>query len=130
VTQKGILGGLFVSDDAGESWSLVENKDNRSLDSTRIWYYIEGFARSILTENTFGFKSAPMFQSIEWRKRLLSQPVVHTGYTKIFGLNLPNSKNMIPCPMTVLEGSSHFNGGKTWFTVQFCCEMEKYPVLR
>ncbi len=103
------LGGLFVSDDAGESWSLV-NKDNRL--TQRAWYYIEVFADPN-DENTVWVQSAPMLQSIDGGKTFENIDGAHGDYHDIW-FNPKNSKNMILADDG--GGSITFNGGKTWST--------------
>jgi photosystem II stability/assembly factor-like uncharacterized protein len=103
------LGGLFASDDAGESWTLI-NKDNRL--TQRAWYYIEVFADPN-DENTVWVQSAPMLQSIDGGKSFEDIDGAHGDYHDLW-FNPNNSKNMILADDG--GGSISFNGGKTWST--------------
>ncbi len=103
------LGGLFVSDNAGESWNLV-NKDNRL--TQRAWYYTEVFADPN-DENTVWVQSAPMLQSIDGGKSFEAISGAHGDYHDLW-FNPKNSKNMILADDG--GGSITFNGGKTWST--------------
>jgi photosystem II stability/assembly factor-like uncharacterized protein len=103
------LGGLFVSDDAGDSWNLV-NKDNRL--TQRAWYYIEVFADPN-DEHTVWVQNAPMLQSIDGGKTFEQNSGAHGDYHDIW-FNPRNSKNMILADDG--GGSITFNGGKTWST--------------
>lgn len=84
------LGGLFVSNNAGESWSRVSD-DNRL--TQRAWYYIEVFADPN-NENTVYVLSAPALRSIDGGKtwERLSGP--HGDYHDLW-INPNNSKNMV-----------------------------------
>lgn len=101
------LGGLFVSNDAGESWNLV-NKDNRL--TQRAWYYIEVFADP-QDENSVWVQSAPMLQSIDGGKTFEINSGAHGDYHDIW-FNPKNSKNMILADDG--GGSITFNGGESW----------------
>lgn len=101
------LGGLFVSNDAGESWNLV-NKDNRL--TQRAWYYIEVFADP-QDENTVWVQSAPMLQSIDGGKTFEVNGGAHGDYHDIW-FNPTNSKNMILADDG--GGSITFDGGNSW----------------
>lgn len=103
------LGGLFVSNDAGESWTLI-NKDNRL--TQRAWYYIEVFADP-QDENTVWVQSAPMLQSIDGGKTFEVNGGAHGDYHDIW-FNPKNSKNMILADDG--GGSITFNGGESWST--------------
>jgi photosystem II stability/assembly factor-like uncharacterized protein len=103
------LGGLFASEDAGESWTLI-NKDNRL--TQRAWYYIEVFADPN-DENTVWVQSAPMLQSIDGGKSFEAIDGAHGDYHDLW-FNPNNSKNMILADDG--GGSISFNGGKTWST--------------
>lgn len=103
------LGGLFVSDDAGESWNWV-NKDNRL--TQRAWYYIEVFADPN-DENTVYVQSAPMLMSYDGGKTFETMDAAHGDYHDLW-INPHNSKNMILADDG--GGSITFNGGKTWST--------------
>lgn len=103
------LGGLFVSNDAGESWNLV-NKDNRL--TQRAWYYIEVFADP-QDENSVWVQSAPMLQSIDGGKTFEANDGAHGDYHDLW-FNPTNSKNMILADDG--GGSISFNGGESWST--------------
>lgn len=107
-SEKG-LGGLFVSNDAGGSWSRVSG-DNRLVQ--RAWYYIEVFADPN-DENTVFVLSAPMLKSIDGGKNWEVMDGPHGDYHNLW-INPANSKNMVVtddggCGIT-------FNGGKSWST--------------
>ena len=83
-------GGLFVSNDAGKSWSMVSG-DNRLVQ--RAWYYIEVFADPN-NENTVYVLSAEMFRSEDGGKTWESISVPH-GDTHDLWINPNDSKNMV-----------------------------------
>lgn len=103
------LGGLFVSDDAGENWSLVSG-DNRL--TQRAWYYIEVFPDPN-DENTVYVMSAPALRSIDGGEtwEVLSGP--HGDYHDLW-INPNNSKNMVISD----DGGAgiSFNYAKSWST--------------
>lgn len=101
------LGGLFVSDDAGESWSLV-NKSNRL--TQRAWYYIEVFADPV-NEHKVYVQSAPFLVSIDGGKTFEDIDGPHGDYHDLW-INPKNANNMILADDG--GGSISFNGGKTW----------------
>ncbi|WP_396172393.1 glycosyl hydrolase [Flavobacterium sp.] len=103
------LGGLFVSDNAGESWNLI-NKDNRL--TQRAWYYIEVFADP-QNENKVYVQSAPMLVSIDGGKSFENISGPHGDYHDLW-INPKNTNNMILADDG--GGSISFNGGKTWST--------------
>ncbi len=103
------LGGLFVSDDAGESWSLI-NKSNRL--TQRAWYYIEVFADPINEHKVF-VQSAPFLVSIDGGKTFEDIDGAHGDYHDLW-INPNNANNMILADDG--GGSISFNGGKTWST--------------
>lgn len=103
------LGGLFVSNDAGESWDLI-NKSNRL--TQRAWYYIEVFADPI-NEHKVYVQSAPMLVSIDGGKSFEDIDGPHGDYHDLW-INPKNSKNMILADDG--GGSISFNDGKTWST--------------
>ncbi|SEQ65760.1 WD40/YVTN/BNR-like repeat-containing protein [Neolewinella agarilytica] len=101
------LGGLFVSNDAGGSWSRVSG-DHRLIQ--RAWYYIEVFADPN-NENTVYVLSAPMLKSIDGGKNWEVMSGPHGDYHNLW-INPKNSKNMVVtddggCGIT-------YNGGKSW----------------
>ncbi len=103
------LGGLFVSNNAGKSWSRVSD-DHRLIQ--RAWYYIEVFADPT-DENTVYVLSAPALRSIDGGKtwEILSAP--HGDFHDLW-INPRNSKNMV----IANDGGASitFNYGKTWST--------------
>ena len=103
------LGGLFVSTNAGESWTRMTN-DHRLLQ--RAWYYIELFTDP-KDELTLYVMSAPALRSIDGGKTWENISNTHGDYHNLW-INPNNPKNMIisddgGSPITV-------NGGKTWST--------------
>ncbi len=103
------LGGLFVSDNAGESWTLI-NKDNEL--TQRAWYYIEVFADP-QNEHKVYVQSAPMLMSIDGGKTFENVDGAHGDYHDLW-INPKNANNMILADDG--GGSISFNGGKTWST--------------
>jgi len=100
-------GGLFVSVDAGKSWSMVSG-DNRLVQ--RAWYYIEVFADPN-DEDTVYVLSAEMFRSEDGGKTWETISVPH-GDTHDLWINPNNSKNMV---MADDGGATiSFDYGKTW----------------
>lgn len=103
------LGGLFVSNDAGESWTLI-NKENKL--TQRAWYYIEVFADPI-NEHKVYVQSAPFLVSIDGGKTFEDIDAAHGDYHDLW-INPKNANNMILADDG--GGSISFNGGKTWST--------------
>jgi photosystem II stability/assembly factor-like uncharacterized protein len=101
------LGGLFVSNDAGENWTLASG-DNRL--TQRAWYYIEVFADPG-DENTVYVLSAPALRSIDGGKNWEVLPNAHGDYHDLW-INPKNSKNMVIAD----DGGAaiSFNYAKTW----------------
>jgi len=83
-------GGLFVSNDAGDSWHMVSG-DNRLVQ--RAWYYIEVFADPN-DEDTVYVLSASMFRSEDGGKTWETISVPH-GDTHDLWINPNNSKNIL-----------------------------------
>ncbi|MCE2613764.1 glycosyl hydrolase [Flavobacteriaceae bacterium D16] len=102
-------GGLFVSTDAGDSWSMVSG-DNRLVQ--RAWYYIEVFADPN-DEHTVYVMSAPALRSIDGGKTWERLTGTHGDFHDLW-INPDNSKNMV----IANDGGAaiSFNGGKTWST--------------
>ena len=101
------LGGLFVSDNGGENWTLV-NDDNRL--TQRAWYYIEVFTDPN-NDNVVYVMSAEAFRSIDGGKTLEKMEGAHGDYHDLW-VNPKNSKNMV---MSDDGGASiTFDNGKTW----------------
>ncbi|MBK8701204.1 MAG: glycosyl hydrolase [Saprospiraceae bacterium] len=82
-------GGLFVSSDAGKSWSLVTN-DHRLVQ--RAWYYIEVFPDP-QRENTLYVLSAPALRSEDGGKSWEVLSGTHGDYHDLW-INPHNAKNM------------------------------------
>lgn len=102
-------GGLFVSNDAGASWSLVTN-DHRLVQ--RAWYYIEIFADP-KNENALYVLSAPALYSIDGGKSWSEINGAHGDYHDLW-IHPDNPKNMV---MGDDGGASiSLNGGATWST--------------
>lgn len=103
------LGGLFVSNDAGESWTLI-NKANEL--TQRAWYYIEVFADPV-NEHKVYVQSAPFLVSIDGGKTFENINGPHGDYHDLW-INPKNANNLILADDG--GGSISFNGGKTWST--------------
>lgn len=100
-------GGLYMSSDAGSSWSQVSD-DNHIIQ--RAWYYIELFVDP-KNENLLYVMSAPMMKSIDGGKTWEDVSATHGDYHNLW-INPSNPDNMIVSD----DGGSAitFNGGKTW----------------
>jgi photosystem II stability/assembly factor-like uncharacterized protein len=102
-------GGLFVSNNAGKSWTKVSN--DQRLDQ-RAWYYIEVFADP-QNDNTVYVLSAPALRSIDGGKTWETIEGAHGDYHDLW-INPRNPKNMV---MGDDGGASvSLNFGKTWST--------------
>lgn len=102
-------GGLYMSADAGKSWSQVSD-DNHLIQ--RAWYYIELFPDP-KDENVLYVMSASAFRSIDGGKTWDDIGNTHGDYHNLW-INPTNSDNMIISD----DGGSAitFNKGKTWST--------------
>jgi len=100
-------GGLFVSNDAGKSWSMASG-DNRLVQ--RAWYYTEVFTDPN-NENTVYVMSAPALRSIDGGKTWETLSGTHGDYHDLW-INPDNSNNMV----IANDGGAaiSFNFGKTW----------------
>ena len=100
-------GGLFVSNNAGKSWSMVSG-DNRLVQ--RAWYYIEVFADP-LDENIVYVLSAPALRSLDGGKTWERLSGTHGDYHDLW-INPKNSLNMV----IANDGGAAvtFDFGKTW----------------
>ena len=100
-------GGLFVSDNAGESWSKI-NGDNRLVQ--RAWYYIELFVDP-KNDKVIYVLSAPALRSEDGGKTWVEIDGPHGDYHDLW-INPDNPKNMIIAD----DGgaSVSVNYGKTW----------------
>ncbi|QBA65496.1 WD40/YVTN/BNR-like repeat-containing protein [Muriicola soli] len=101
------LGGLFVSNDAGDSWKMVSG-DNRLVQ--RAWYYIEVFPDPN-NENVVYVMSAQALRSIDGGKTWEEITGTHGDYHDLW-INPDNSRNMI----IANDGGAaiSFDYGKTW----------------
>lgn len=102
-------GGLFVSNNAGKSWSHVTN-DHRLVQ--RAWYYIELFTDPN-NENTIYVLSAPALRSEDGGKTWENLGGTHGDYHDLW-INPHNSKNMV----IANDGGAavSFNYADTWST--------------
>jgi len=102
-------GGLFVSENAGKSWTRVSD-DHRLVQ--RAWYYIEVFVDP-QDEQTVYVLSAPALRSIDGGKTWEYIQGAHGDYHDLW-INPNNPKNMV---MADDGGASiTLNYGKTWST--------------
>jgi photosystem II stability/assembly factor-like uncharacterized protein len=101
------LGGLFVSNDAGDSWNRV-SEDHRLIQ--RAWYYTEVFTDPN-NENTVYVLSAPALRSIDGGSTWETLSGTHGDYHDLW-INPNNSKNMV----IANDGGAaiSFNNAKTW----------------
>ncbi len=103
------LGGLFVSNNSGDSWDRVSD-DNRL--TQRAWYYIEVFPDPN-DENIVYVQSAPALRSIDGGKTWEVINGAHGDYHDVW-INPNNSNNIVFAD----DGgaSISFDKGKTWST--------------
>lgn len=102
-------GGLFVSNNAGKSWSRV-SKDHRLVQ--RAWYYTEVFADP-QDENTVYVLSAPALRSIDGGRSWERITGTHGDYHDLW-INPNNPKNL--CIANDGGAAISFNFGETWST--------------
>ena len=102
-------GGLFVSNNAGESWKRISD-DNRL--TQRAWYYIELFIDP-KDENTIYVLSAPALRSNDGGRTWERLSGTHGDYHDLW-INPDNPKNFV----IANDGGAaiSFNKGKTWST--------------
>ncbi len=100
-------GGLYVSGNAGKSWSQVTS-DHRLIQ--RAWYYIELFPDP-MNENAIYVMSAPALRSIDGGKTWEDISSTHGDYHDLW-INPLNSNNMVIAD----DGGAAitFNQGKSW----------------
>lgn len=100
-------GGLFVSNNAGKSWSRI-SKDHRLVQ--RAWYYLEVFTDP-QNENIVYVLSAPALRSIDGGKTWERLSGTHGDYHDLW-INPDNTKNMV----IANDGGAAitFNHGKSW----------------
>ena len=103
------LGGLFVSNDAGNSWNRI-SKDHRL--TQRAWYYIEVFADPS-NENVVYVLNSPGLRSTDGGKTWEYMGGTHGDYHQLW-IHPKNSSNMI----VANDGGAAitFNTGKIWST--------------
>ena len=102
-------GGLYVSNNAGKSWSQVTN-DHRLIQ--RAWYYIELFPDP-QNDQTVYVMSAPALRSTDGGKTWTNIPSMHGDHHNLW-INPNNANNMI---ISDDGGASiSFNKGKSWST--------------
>ena len=102
-------GGLFVSNNAGGSWSRVSD-DHRLIQ--RAWYYIEVFADPV-NENTVYVLSAPALRSKDGGKTWERITGTHGDYHDLW-INPNNPDNL--CISNDGGAAISFNHGKSWST--------------
>lgn len=102
-------GGLFVSNDAGKSWSRI-SADHQLVQ--RAWYYIEVFADP-KDENTVYVLSAPALRSIDGGKTWETLGGTHGDFHDLW-INPNNSKNL--CISNDGGAAISFNHGASWST--------------
>jgi photosystem II stability/assembly factor-like uncharacterized protein len=104
------LGGLFVSNNAGESWSRISKYAELT---SRAWYYIEVFTDPN-DENTVYVLSARAFRSIDGGKTWERIYSGHGDYHDLW-INPNNSKNMIISDDG--GGEITFDNGESWSSI-------------
>ncbi len=100
-------GGLFVSHNAGKSWSRI-SPDHRLIQ--RAWYYIELFVDP-KDENTVYVLSAPALRSIDGGKSWETLSGTHGDYHDLW-INPDNPKNL--CIANDGGAAISFNYGASW----------------
>ncbi|GAB3170915.1 VPS10 domain-containing protein [Telluribacter humicola] len=101
-------GGVFRSDDAGKSWTLI-SKDHRTVQ--RAWYYIEIFADPN-NEDVVYVMNSPALKSIDGGKTFSRVfTTTHGDYHDLW-INPKNSKNLV----SANDGGAavSFNGGQSF----------------
>ncbi|MCP4047690.1 MAG: glycosyl hydrolase [Gammaproteobacteria bacterium] len=103
-------GGLWRSDDAGETWALING--HRVLHS-RAWYYIHITADPV-NEDTVYVMNVPMMKSVDGGKNWEKMTTPHGDHHDHW-VNPDNNMNMI----NANDGGATvtFDGGETWSTI-------------
>lgn len=103
-------GGLWRSDDAGKTWSLING--HRVL-HTRAWYYIHITADPV-DEDTVYVMNVPMMKSVDGGKSWEKMKTPHGDHHDHW-INPNNNKNMI----NANDGGAtvSFDGGNTWSSI-------------
>jgi len=109
VEAKGDKGGLYRSDDAGNSWKLIN--DDRII-RARAWYYMH-IKADPQDENTVYIMNAPFMKSTSGGESLTEIEVPH-GDNHDLWINPENNNIMINSN----DGGANisYNGGKSWST--------------
>jgi hypothetical protein len=115
------LGGLFVSNNAGESWTRISKYAELT---SRSWYYIEVFADPN-DENTVYVLSARAFRSIDGGKTWERIYSGHGDYHDLW-INPDNSKNMIISDDG--GGEITFDNGSSWSSIDIMPTAQFYRV--
>ena len=115
-------GGLWRSDDYGESWELLNN--DRILWS-RAWYYIHLKADPV-DENTVYVLNAPFMKSIDGGKTFEKKTTPHGDHHDHW-INPENNKNMI----NANDGGATvtFDGGNSWSSIMNQPTAQFYRVI-
>jgi len=103
------IGGLFVSNNAGKSWSRI-SADHRLIQ--RAWYYTEVFIDP-KDEHTVYVLSAPALRSIDGGKSWERITGTHGDYHDLW-INPDNPRNL--CIANDGGAAISFNGGDSWST--------------
>lgn len=104
------VSGLYRSDDAGASWSLLSN--NQDICS-RSWYYMKVQADPV-NENLVYVMNAPLMRSIDGGRTFSALPVAH-GDTHDLWIN-----PKIPAAIALADDGGaeiSYNGGNSWSSI-------------
>jgi photosystem II stability/assembly factor-like uncharacterized protein len=114
-------GGLFVSKDAGDSWSRISG-DHRLIQ--RAWYYIE-IALDPNNEDIVYVMSASTYKSTDGGQSWNRMPSAHGDYHDLW-INPQNSSNMI----LTSDGGSEitFDGGSHWSRIDHLPTAQFYRI--
>jgi photosystem II stability/assembly factor-like uncharacterized protein len=100
-------GGVFISNDAGETWTR-SSKDHNTVQ--RAWYYIEIFADP-QNENTVYVMNTSLLKSIDGGKTFNRVKIAH-GDNHCLWINPKNNQNVALANDG--GGTVSFNAGQTW----------------